>query len=169
SPPDAPQAAARRLMERPPRPLACRVAGYWPAKSEFDARPVLAALMEIGATILLPRLELSAERRMSFRLFDGSEDTLEDGPFGLRQPRADAPAVVPDLILAPLLAFDRRGGRLGQGGGDYDRTIAALRERRAPMLVGLAYAAQEVDAVPSEPHDQRLDWIATERGLISCR
>jgi len=72
----------------------------------------------------------------------------------------------PDLIIAPLLAFDRAGGRLGQGGGHYDRTIEALRARGPVFVIGLAYAGQEIEAVPCEPHDQRLDAILTEIGYI---
>ena len=82
---------------------------------------------------------------------------------------SDGAAASPDLIIAPLLAFDRTGGRLGQGGGHYDRTIEALRARGSLFVIGLAYAGQEIDAVPREPHDQPLDAILTELGYIEVR
>jgi 5-formyltetrahydrofolate cyclo-ligase len=75
-------------------------------------------------------------------------------------------ALSPDLILAPLLAFDRRGGRLGQGGGSYDRTLATLRAAGEVFVIGLAFAGQEIDRVPTEPHDQGLDAILTELAYI---
>jgi 5-formyltetrahydrofolate cyclo-ligase len=75
-----------------------------------------------------------------------------------------AGSVSPELVVAPLLAFDRHGGRLGQGGGHYDRTLANLRAKGRVFILGLAYAGQEVDAIPIEPHDQRLDAVLTEAG-----
>ncbi|HEY9216874.1 MAG TPA: 5-formyltetrahydrofolate cyclo-ligase, partial [Phenylobacterium sp.] len=79
-----------------------------------------------------------------------------------------AAQVAPDLVLAPLLAFDRRGHRLGQGAGHYDRTLANLRAAKPVWVVGLAYAGQEVEEIPAEPHDQRLDAILTETGYIEA-
>ncbi|HEY9233988.1 MAG TPA: 5-formyltetrahydrofolate cyclo-ligase, partial [Phenylobacterium sp.] len=73
------------------------------------------------------------------------------------------------LVICPLLAFDRRGARLGQGGGHYDRTIEALRAEGPVFVLGLAYAGQEVEGLPAEPHDQRLDAILTESGYIEAR
>jgi 5-formyltetrahydrofolate cyclo-ligase len=74
--------------------------------------------------------------------------------------------VAPNLIIAPLLGFDRRGGRLGQGAGHYDRTLADLRKDRPVFVLGLAYAGQEVEAVPIDAHDQRLDAILTETAFM---
>ncbi|HEX7008052.1 MAG TPA: 5-formyltetrahydrofolate cyclo-ligase, partial [Alphaproteobacteria bacterium] len=101
--------------------------------------------------------------------------TFVAGSLGEPAPPPDAPEVKPELLLVPLLAFDRRGYRLGYGGGYFDRTIAMLRA--APdmagvggvLAVGLAYAAQEVPALPTEGHDQRLDWIVTETEIIRPR
>jgi len=81
-------------------------------------------------------------------------------------PPPSASPVHPDLVIAPVLAFDRRGGRLGQGGGHYDRTLARLRRQRPVFVLGVAFAGQEVDAVPMGPHDQRLDAIVTETAYI---
>ena len=111
------------------------------------------------------------KRRMFFRRFDG-EACLEPGVFGTSHPHAGQPVVDPDFIVAPLAAFDRRGGRIGYGAGHYDRAIADLIARnRAFALAGIAFAAQEVEQVPLEPHDVRLPLIATERELIEvgCR
>ncbi|HRD47008.1 MAG TPA: 5-formyltetrahydrofolate cyclo-ligase, partial [Caulobacter sp.] len=83
---------------------------------------------------------------------------------------AAADDVSPDLVMVPLLAFDAAGGRLGQGGGHYDRTMAALRNRpSSPPFVGMAYSGQQVAALPREPHDQPLDGILTEAGYIGVR
>ena len=82
---------------------------------------------------------------------------------------ASAPQVTPSLVICPLLAFDKAGGRLGRGGGHYDRTIAALRAAGPVFMLGLAYAGQEVDALVMEPHDQRLDAILTENGYTELR
>ena len=80
--------------------------------------------------------------------------------------RPDGEVRVPDFLLVPLLAFDRRGYRVGYGAGYYDRTLAALPGR---FRLGVAYAAQELDEVPAGPYDERLDAVATERGVIVCK
>ena len=72
----------------------------------------------------------------------------------------------PDLVIAPVPAFDRRGGRVGQGGGHYDRTLEALRAGKKVFVLGLAYSGQEIEAAPMESHDQKLDAILTETGYI---
>ena len=88
------------------------------------------------------------------------------GPYGIKEPKYSAVQVHPCLLLVPLLAFDRRGLRLGYGGGYYDRTLAALRAKNKILAVGIAYSIQEVDAMPVADHDQPLDWIVTEREAI---
>jgi 5-formyltetrahydrofolate cyclo-ligase len=94
-------------------------------------------------------------------------DVLVSGAFGLLVPGPSAEPVMPQLVLVPLLAFDRQGGRLGYGAGFYDRTLAVLRAAGPVIAIGVAYADQEVPAVPVEPHDQPLDWIATEREILA--
>jgi 5-formyltetrahydrofolate cyclo-ligase len=96
-------------------------------------------------------------------------DVAKPDAFGNPSPPASAPEVFPNLIIAPVLAFDRRGGRVGQGGGHYDRTLEALRARGEVFVLGLAYAGQEIASVPSEAHDQALDAILTETGYIEVR
>ena len=84
--------------------------------------------------------------------------------FGTSRP--DGPVLAPDFLLVPLLAFDRRGYRIGYGAGYYDRTLAGLPGR---FRLGVAYSAQELDEVPAGPYDERLDAVATEQGLVICK
>ncbi len=95
-------------------------------------------------------------------------DALVLGRWNIKVPPEEAPEVVPDVLLVPLLAFDRKGFRLGYGGGFYDRTLEKLRALKRITAIGVAYAGQEVDAVPHEEFDQRLDWIMTEKETIKC-
>jgi len=143
-------------------PKGSTVAGFWPMGSEIDIRPLLQALGERGHPLALP---VTPKRGLplSFRLWRWGEP-LAAGPFGTRQP-ASGDIVTPDLVLVPLLAFDRAGRRLGYGGGYYDRTLAALPDA---IRLGVAYAAQEVPEVPAGPDDVRLPRIATEAGILAC-
>jgi 5-formyltetrahydrofolate cyclo-ligase len=142
----------------PPAPGAI-VAGFLPIRDEIDILPALHALSERGHPIVLPE----TPRRglpLLFRLWRAG-DTLVEGRFGTSHPvGAEA---VPDVLLVPLLAFDRRGHRLGYGAGYYDRTLAKLP---AALAIGCAYAAQELDEVPAGPYDAPLHAVATERGVI---
>jgi 5-formyltetrahydrofolate cyclo-ligase len=88
------------------------------------------------------------------------------GEFGAMIPEA-GDWMIPQILIVPLVAFDRRGGRLGYGGGFYDRTLEKLRATRATMAIGFAYAAQEDENLPLEPTDQPLDLIVTEQGVIT--
>ena len=157
--------ASRRATERL-HPFVSRggvVALFWPMRDEIDPRGLIARVLEAGGSIAMPVVE---RRRMFFRRFDG-EACLEPGVFGTSHPHSGQPAVDPDFIVAPLAAFDRRGGRIGYGAGHYDRAIADLVARYRPVeLAGIAFAAQEVEEVPVEPHDVRLPLIATEHELI---
>jgi len=143
------------------------VAGYWPIVTELDGRPLLARLDERGVICALP-VVVSAGAPLQFRRWRPL-DELEPGVLGTSHPSVTAPEVVPDVVLAPLLAFDGEGYRLGQGGGYYDRTLAALRSRGAVTAVGVGFAAQQVDAVPRSANDERLDWILTEEMLMQVR
>lgn len=148
------------------------VAGYMPIGSEIDPRPLMAVLATRGHGLALP--VISADKStMTFHVWK-AEDALETGPMGIRQPLQNVPEVTPDIVLVPLLAFDRRGGRLGYGGGFYDRALHYHRRTKngkgkAIQCWGMAFSAQEIDAVPTEPHDQPLDAVLTERGLIEIR
>lgn len=136
---------------------------FWPMRGEIDPRGLFDDVKAAGGTIALPVIE---NRRMFFRLYRG-EECLEAGVFGTRHPGAAQPVLDPDLIVAPLAAFDRRGGRIGYGAAYYDNAVAELTSRRRPFrLVGIGFACQEVENVPVEPHDARLSMIATERELV---
>jgi 5-formyltetrahydrofolate cyclo-ligase len=146
-------------------PAGAPVSGYWPIGSEIDVRPLLERLARAGHPLGLPVVE-GRGRPLLFRAWRPGEP-LEPAGFGLAQPPADRPVVTPRVLLVPLLAFDRAGWRLGYGGGFYDRTLERLRAvEPATLAVGLAWAAQEVERVPLEPTDQRLDWIVTEAEAI---
>lgn len=140
------------------------VSGYHAMGDEADPLPSLLALAAGGHDLCLP----VTPRRglpLSFRLWRPG-DGLEPGVWGIPVPPVTAPEVEPAVLLVPLLAFDRAGYRLGYGGGYYDRTLAGLREKGPVLAIGIAYAAQQVDRVPREATDQRLDWIVTEKGAI---
>lgn len=139
------------------------VAGYLPMRSEIDARPAMLALLGLRYDVCVPVME-AADRPLRFRAWT-PRARLERGLYGVPQP-VEGDWVAPDVILAPLLAFDADGWRLGYGGGCYDRTLAWLRAERPVVALGLAFAGQQVEAVPHGPQDQRLDGIVTEDGLI---
>ncbi len=143
------------------------VAAYWPLGDEVDARPLLNALDGLGFVCALP-VVVSPDATLVFRRWRPHMD-LEAGDHGTRQPGADSPAVTPAVVVAPLLAFDRDGTRLGRGGGFYDHTLAVLRAGGSVIAVGIAYEAQRVRRVPRAAWDQRLDWVVTEDGAWDVR
>jgi len=148
------------LTQAPPPPGAV-VAGFWPIAREIDIRPLLLALHDRSHPIALPVTPKRGQPLVFRRWRPG--DHLARGPVGTSQPGLDAEPLTPDYLLVPLLAFDRRGNRLGYGAGYYDRTLASLPGATA---VGVAYACQELDEVPAGPEDVALSAIATEAGLI---
>ena len=142
------------------------VSAYWPFRTEIDPRPLMRRLIHAGARIALPVTPAkgSAEA-LRFKIW-AAGDELHPGAFGVHEPHPGAEAAEPDLLLVPLLAFDRSGGRLGYGAGHYDRALERLRAIKPLRAIGLAFAAQEVDTVPTKTHDQPLDAILTERAFI---
>ncbi|WP_332683271.1 5-formyltetrahydrofolate cyclo-ligase [Bosea sp. (in: a-proteobacteria)] len=137
------------------------VSAYWPMRSEADPRPILEALHARGLPLCLPAIVAG---RMLFRRWAPWEPIVPGG-FGTLVPRVDEPEVRPAVLIVPLAAFDRRGYRIGYGKGYYDR---ALTELQPLATVGIGYGAQEIAAVPDEPHDRSLDWIVTEKETIRC-
>lgn len=141
------------------------VAGYWPIRSEIDSRPLLLALQAQGMALCLPSTPETG-LPLRFHHWDGDGDQLIAGPYGTRQPDPDLPVVLPELVLAPLLAFDANCWRLGYGGGFYDRTLASFDTcGHSAKIIGLAYDEQEAECVPTGPYDRCLDAILTPQGL----
>ena len=163
---EAGQRVARAFLAAVPVAEGAAVSGYAPLKSEIDPLPLLTLLARRGHAIALPYVEAAGRPLLMKRWRPGEK--LTAGQFGVRQPAASAETLNPDILLVPLVAFDSEGYRLGRGGGFYDRTIAELKAQRPLVTVGLAFAAQHMLRVPREPHDQRLDWIVTEEGALSC-
>jgi 5-formyltetrahydrofolate cyclo-ligase len=137
------------------------IAGYWRIRDETDCKPILIRLMDNGQKVVLP-VVAGEDAPLDLRLWEADAPLYEAG-FGTLAPSDLAPRAAPDLILVPLLGFDGKGTRLGYGGGYYDRTIAALEKK--PLLVGLAFSAQEFDEIPREAHDVPLDAVITEEGV----
>jgi 5-formyltetrahydrofolate cyclo-ligase len=164
------QAAAEAIAARP-FPLALKpgvvVSGFMPLKSEINPLPLMRKLAGGGASLALPAVA-GRGKPLIMRAYAIGEP-LAAGVWGIREPKADAPAVEPDILLVPLLAFDRKGNRIGYGAGYYDMTINRLRGLKTVVAVGIAYAAQEVSEVPATPRDARLDLVLTERDVIDCR
>ncbi len=167
--PEAAQSLAETLFASPLADLirpGVVVAGYMPIATEIDPRPLMEGCAARGARLCLPAIP-AEPGPLCFRAWSPG-DRLERGGFGTREPRRGAEDLVPAVVLVPLLAFDRRGGRLGYGQGHYDRTLAALAQAGPVTAIGLAFSAQDMENVPSEPHDVALPWIVTERAAIRC-
>ncbi len=126
---------------------------------EIDVLPALSALRESGHDIAMP-VVVARGRPLQFRRWR-PDDPLEDGPLGTKHPCESAPAVQPNVLIVPLLGYDRRGYRLGYGGGYYDRTVAALRSVQEILAIGVGFADQEVAEIPRGPQDEAMDWIVT--------
>lgn len=141
------------------------LAGYWPIRSEIDPRPLLSYMREKGVRLCLP-VVLDRET-IAFREFLPDSELVQTG-FGTMGPDKNAPLVNPAIMLMPLAGFDNRGHRLGYGAGHYDRALARFKsEGLEPLLIGMAFDAQQVPHVPNEPHDIALHQILTETGLRS--
>lgn len=161
--PEARQAASQRIAMLAENPLFRAflpapggvIAGFVPIKSEINPLPLMKRLAGEGYRLALPRI---APDGLVFHAYDPGQE-LAPGPMGTREPYPDWPVVAPDLVLAAMLAFDDAGARLGYGKAYYDRAFAAFPQARR---VGLAFAAQRVDAVPREAHDLLLEAVFTE-------
>jgi 5-formyltetrahydrofolate cyclo-ligase len=164
------QQAAEAIAARP-FPIAIApgaiVSGFMPLKSEISPLPLLRRIAEADVRLALPAIA-GRNRPLVMRAF-AFGDALGSGQWGIREPKPDAPEVFPDILIVPLLAFDRGGHRIGYGAGYYDMTIAALRDRKPVTAVGIAYAAQEIAKVPTTARDARLDLVLTEREVIDLR
>ena len=143
------------------------IAGYWPINSEVNILKLLNSLHLEGITLSLPVI-IDKESPLIFRQWHPKE-TLTSGLYQILQPPSHCAIVTPTLIFIPLLAFDRQGHRLGYGAGYYDRTLSYLRKNTSLKAIGIAYAFQEFAAIPQESHDEKLDYIVTEKEIIRCR
>jgi 5-formyltetrahydrofolate cyclo-ligase len=142
------------------------VSGFLPIGEELDPTPLMQRLAGSGFNLCLPVMEAKG-KPLLFRGWSPG-DPLDEVTWGIREPRASAPVVEPDVLLSPLLAVDRNGYRLGYGGGFYDRTLARLRSFKPVVAIGLAFDEQMVDAVPHADYDERLDWVLTPSGPLRC-
>ena len=138
------------------------LAGYMPIRTEIDPLPAMAEASAHGI-VGVPVIQGSGKPLKFSRWEDGA--ALRDGPFGAKVPEIDD-FFEPEILIVPLVAFDAQGGRLGYGGGFYDRTLEQLRATRATLAIGFAYDAQEAEALPLEATDQPLDLIVTEGRIL---
>jgi 5-formyltetrahydrofolate cyclo-ligase len=162
----AAQAIARRGLPFEIVPGAI-VAGYSPIRSEIDPVPLMRALASKGARLALPAV-LARGKSLAFRAWS-PDDRLMLGPLGILEPSPAAAELVPDIMLVPLAAFDAAGHRIGYGAGHYDYTLAHLRKTKAITAVGVAFAVQQIKAVPALPHDVALDFVLTEKKVFDFR
>ena len=169
-PAQARKAAAEAIAARP-FPLAITpgtvVSGFMPMKTEINPLPLMKTLAEAGAQLALPKIA-GRGRPLVMRAWTWGAP-LDTGQWGIREPKAEYPEVDPDILLVPLLAFDRAGQRIGYGAGYYDMTIARLRSLKKVTAVGIAFAMQEVTAVPAMERDEPLDFVLTEREVIEIK
>ena len=143
------------------------VSGFSPLKSEISPLPLLRRLADAGACLALPTVAGRGQPLIMRAWSFGAP--LVSGVWGIREPPGDAPELFPDILIVPLLAFDRCGHRIGYGAGYYDMTISRLRAMKPVTAIGIAFAAQEIAAVPATPRDARLDLVLTEREAIDFR
>ncbi|MDE1892901.1 MAG: 5-formyltetrahydrofolate cyclo-ligase [Pseudomonadota bacterium] len=167
----AAQGLRRSLEQLPEYFTDVRVAGYWASHGELPLNLVIPPLAARGQQFLLP--VIGSDRRLRFAPWQAGE-AVQPNRYGIPEPAAPGELLEPfqlDMVLVPLLGFDRRGHRLGHGGGYYDRSFAFLNEQlrpTEPLLVGIAYAFQELPELDDQHWDVPLDFIATERELIDC-
>jgi 5-formyltetrahydrofolate cyclo-ligase len=143
------------------------VSGYSPIRNEIDPVPLMRALAALGARLALPAVTARG-KSLAFRAWSAG-DRLMLGSLGIPEPSPAATEVIPDIMLVPLAAFDRLGHRIGYGAGHYDYTLAHLRKVKPVSAVGLAFAAQEIEAVPARQHDVALDYVLTEAKVFDFR
>ena len=166
----AQSAAAQTIAARGlpiPVPAGAVVSGYSPLKFEISPLPLMRRAAEAGAKLALPVVQ-GRGTPLIMRAWAFGEG-LGSGVWGIREPRPEAPEVFPDILIVPILAFDRSGYRLGYGAGYYDMTITRLRAMKPVTAIGIAFAVQEFPEVPKTSRDARLDLVLTEREIIDLR
>jgi 5-formyltetrahydrofolate cyclo-ligase len=154
---------AERLIDRFGKGI---YAAYFPIRSELSPLDLLARLVDLGCATALPVTPAEGQPLRFHRWAVGGR--LDDGPYDTKQPPADQPFCRPDVILAPMLAFDSAGWRLGYGGGFYDRTLAVLRGAGHHLsVIGIAFDGQKLDNIPVGPYDMPLDAVLCPTGLFT--
>lgn len=143
------------------------VSGYSPIRNEIDPAPLMLRLAEQGARLALPVVNARG-KSLTFRAWSPT-DRLMLGPLGIPEPSPAAAELIPDIMLVPLAAFDRLGHRIGYGAGHYDYTFAHLRKSKAVTGIGVAFAVQEIEAVPALSHDVALDFVLTDKEAFDFR
>jgi 5-formyltetrahydrofolate cyclo-ligase len=143
------------------------ISGYSPIRNEIDPMPLMLKLAAQGARLALPVINARG-KSLTFRAWSPT-DRLMMGPLGIPEPSPAAAELVPDVMLVPLAAFDRLGHRIGYGAGHYDYTFAHLRKSKAVTGIGVAFAVQEIEAVPALSHDVALDYVLTEHETFDFR
>lgn len=156
----------RLVLEAAPPGATLVVSLFSPIRSEPDMRLLAEALQAAGVPLVLPIAQGNSIPLVFRRWTPG--DRLATGPLGIAEPIESAPEADPDVLFVPLAVFDRRGYRIGYGAGNYDRTLAALRGRKRVRAIGVGYAVQEELFIPSEPHDEPVDIIVTDRDVLIC-
>ena len=166
---ETPEAARRAALKLPVSRFTrfSIIGAYCCQGTELDPGPILQAILELGQGRIQAALPVAVDKKsaLKFRLWREDQPLVPDA-YGIPAPARSAPEVLPNLLLTPVLAFDRKGGRLGQGGGHYDRTLVAIRKQRPVYVLGVAFSGQEIPRVPMSAHDQRLDAIVTETEFI---
>lgn len=154
---------ARHFADHPILAFAPSFAGYIPMRSEVDVRPVFTQMERYHKRTAMPAM--TEQKTLLFREWKIGDPLIRHA-LGVEEPAPTAPTMIPAIILVPLLAFDGDGYRLGYGGGFYDRTMEAMRQfETPPLFIGVAYSSQEIEQVPTDGHDARLDGVLTELGV----
>ena len=141
----------------------CKIGSYFPFRNEISTRPINELLFSLGFKISLPCIN-DKDQNLTFRNWN-TKDDLKKNKYGILQPKEDAVEDHPEMIIVPLVGFSMLGYRLGYGGGYYDRFIDAKNKAGKIITVGFGYTFQEVNDLPIESHDQKLNWILTEKYL----
>ena len=163
---DAAQALATRKLPFEIAPGTI-ISGYSPIRNEIDPVPLMRRFAEQGAKLALPAV-MARGKSLAFRAWS-PDDRLMMGPLGILEPSPAAAEMIPDIMLVPLAAFDSEGHRIGYGAGHYDYTFAHLRKSKAVTGIGVAFAVQEIEAVPALSHDVALDYVLTEHETFDFR
>jgi len=164
---DQPQAGveiAKTISEVLKLPANSKVSVFWPLAEELDTLPILHALHTAGHQVLLPIMQ-GAGKPLLFGCW-APGDQLVEAAFKTLEPSPEQARMTPDVMLCPLLAFDRKGYRMGYGGGFYDRSIAQIKAQGELCTIGIAFAAQEVDNIIIGEFDEPLHMIITEQEII---